>query len=408
MKKKAKLIATISSLGLALAMMVFAVYAATSVTFKVTTNVSFEATKHVQASIVAKDTGALASAPTNASYTIPAKTGAEQTIGINPDGTDNGAVTDVEFVGAELTATNKYYGYQITITNNDDENKLPVTVTIPEHTGTGYTVTYKVNGIQVSAGENVVEVLENKDGQNNVYVITCDVVITDLAGNTVTINEAHLNIEKILLGVQEESNEDYSEATPDYLTYELVEDVENGNYYKVAIDEDKINGVSGVSTLSATLFEETEFDGQIVVPAYIDGIPVKEVYGANGYYTDLSNVTSIILPETIEIIGNNAFQMASITEINLPTGVTTIGGFAFMACYKLTAIVLPNNVSIVGDEPFMDCPESLKIYCEAESKPTGWTTGWAENSARMYTYSPYWGLGIGWQYDAEGKPKPIA
>ena len=57
MKKKSKLIATLSSLGLALAMMVFAVYAATSVTFKVTTNVSFEATKHVQATIVVRILG---------------------------------------------------------------------------------------------------------------------------------------------------------------------------------------------------------------------------------------------------------------------------------------------------------------------------------------------------------------
>ena len=51
MKKKFKLFTTIASLCLAVALMAFGVYAATTVKYDVQTNVSYEATKNVKASV---------------------------------------------------------------------------------------------------------------------------------------------------------------------------------------------------------------------------------------------------------------------------------------------------------------------------------------------------------------------
>ena len=388
MKKKSKLIATLSSLGLALAMMVFAVYAATSVTFKVTTNVSFQATKHVQATIVAKDTGKLASAPTDASYTVPAKTGAEQTIGVKTDGTDNGSITDVEFVGAQLDATNKYYGYQITITNNDDENKLPVKVRIPAQAGEGYTVTYAINGVNVNSGVTEAEILEDKDSQNNVYVITCTMVITDLAGNKVEVNNADMELD-IYLGDVELP----PEPTLEYLMFYLSEDGDEKFY--------------GVQLPSIDGWIDAE-GADIVVPSeYYDEdqssevLPVKELISAYGVHPVTFN--SIVLPDTIEIINSFAISGSQIRELKLPNKLKSIRYKALCNNNNLTTIVIPESVMSIEELAFSNC-SNLTIFCEVESKPEGWDSNWNSLNGEYTTKIPVYWAGE-WEL-VDGVPQP--
>ena len=190
MKKKMKLFATISSFGLALAKLVFGVYAATSANFKITTNISFIATKHVKVSISAKDTGAVKVRPdheANDDFTVDAKLGASQEIGVNkdgsPNGTNNGVIQDIEFYGAELNAQSRFYGYQIIITNLDKENDLGIDLQTPVSTGKGYKIDWY--------GQT--EKIEKNGG---VATITCILEVTDLAGNSVNINkdEMQLNV----------------------------------------------------------------------------------------------------------------------------------------------------------------------------------------------------------------------
>ena len=327
MNRKAKIIATLSTLGLAIAMLVFSVYAATTVTFKVTTNVSFVATKHVKATITARDSGATATVLTADASLYPnkAKTGADQTIGVNSDGTDNGKIEDVEFNPAQLTATDKYYGYQITITNNDEQNDLPVYIKTNAQTGEGYKVTF------TNATDSTIK-------YNVPYIITCIIQVTDLAGNTVIIdnNDLALNIN---LGEKQPTNE--------YLKYTFKN--ETVDHYSVAIDETALND---------------SFDGEIIIPAkYNDGTNnvqvVKNITALNGSSTDLAEVTSVTLPNTIETIEEYSFKNASIENIILPASVTSVGSSAF---------------SGVSGDIYID-----KTEAETQSWDANWTNGHTGN-----------------------------
>ncbi len=55
--------------------------------------------------------------------------------------------------------------------------------------------------------------------------------------------------------------------------------------------------------------------------------------------------------------------------------VTSIGGSAFSGCSGLTSIEIPAGVTSIGYSAFSGC-SSLTIYCEASSKPSGWSSDW--------------------------------
>ncbi len=70
-------------------------------------------------------------------------------------------------------------------------------------------------------------------------------------------------------------------------------------------------------------------------------------------------LTSIIIPDSVISIGENAFaQCDSLASIDIPNSVTSIGDWAFSYCKSLTSIVIPNSVTSIGDKTFIGC-ESL-------------------------------------------------
>ena len=74
------------------------------------------------------------------------------------------------------------------------------------------------------------------------------------------------------------------------------------------------------------------------------------------WFNSLSSVSSIILGDNIEIIGDYAFSdCTGLTSLNLPTSLKHIGSFAFNGCTKLISISIPNNVTIIGNSAFKNC-----------------------------------------------------
>jgi hypothetical protein len=65
--------------------------------------------------------------------------------------------------------------------------------------------------------------------------------------------------------------------------------------------------------------------------------------------------------------------------------VTSIGYSAFCDCQSLTSVTIPDSVTSIGSYAFYDC-DSLTIYCEAASKPSGWSSSWSSYCPVVWDY----------------------
>ena len=71
---------------------------------------------------------------------------------------------------------------------------------------------------------------------------------------------------------------------------------------------------------------------------------------------------SVSIPSGVTSIGVWAFDgCISLTEITIPDSVTSIGGYAFKGCTSLTEITIPNSVVDIGESAFENCT-NLTIY----------------------------------------------
>ena len=76
-----------------------------------------------------------------------------------------------------------------------------------------------------------------------------------------------------------------------------------------------------------------------------------------------SGITSIELPSSLETIGDYAFYVCGLTEVDLSkcTSLTSIGMRAFSDCYVLTSITLPSSLTSIGDYAFSDCQSLAEV-----------------------------------------------
>lgn len=67
-------------------------------------------------------------------------------------------------------------------------------------------------------------------------------------------------------------------------------------------------------------------------------------------------ISKVILPQTLESIGDYAFYyFNSLKSIEIPNSVTYIGSSAFCDCYSLENIKIPDNINEIGDCAFSNC-----------------------------------------------------
>lgn len=125
--------------------------------------------------------------------------------------------------------------------------------------------------------------------------------------------------------------------------------------------------------------------GDITIPSTIQyngwTIPVKKI--DDNAFSDCYYLTSVKLPEGLEVIGYKAFSNCrllksvevpetvreiwswafafchSLQSVKFPQSMSRIGEFAFCNCHSLTSATLPNNISCIESETFFGC-ESLK------------------------------------------------
>ncbi len=99
-----------------------------------------------------------------------------------------------------------------------------------------------------------------------------------------------------------------------------------------------------------------------------------------------SALTSIMIPNSIVAIESVAFYgCVSLVSVSFKgeSQLLNIGSMAFGYCSSLTSIVIPSSVTSIGDYTFLYC-DSLTIYCEASSKPSGWDSDWNKSNRPVY------------------------
>jgi len=90
---------------------------------------------------------------------------------------------------------------------------------------------------------------------------------------------------------------------------------------------------------------------EVIIPEKIAGRNVIEIRGFSGPGT--TNIRSVIIPNGVRIIGDNAFSTNLLSEITIPNSVEIIGKRAFHH-NRLNNIIIPNSVISIGNEAFSE------------------------------------------------------
>lgn len=162
---------------------------------------------------------------------------------------------------------------------------------------------------------------------------------------------------------------------------------ENTGYDPKRVDPLTLVIPDGVTTVAEQVFDSKTKDyvTEVIVPDSVTHISKQAFYNS-------INLKSIVLPDTIEVVGEQAFAKTpwltarleesplliinnllidgtTVTgDVEIPEGVTSILGNAFSANTRITSVQLPDSVTNIGANAFLGCkaltsinlPDSLK------------------------------------------------
>jgi hypothetical protein len=95
-------------------------------------------------------------------------------------------------------------------------------------------------------------------------------------------------------------------------------------------------------------------DGSVTIPAIIDHLYVIGI--ADNAFLEETGVTNVTIPSSVTTIGANAFAQSGLTSITIPGTVNSIGASAFTNCGDLTNATIEDGVISIGASAFNDCP----------------------------------------------------
>ena len=108
--------------------------------------------------------------------------------------------------------------------------------------------------------------------------------------------------------------------------------------------------------------------GPLLIPSTLEGKPVTTI--GDWAFFACYELTSVTIPSTVTTIGEGAFyDCIGLSSVALPSSVTTIGNDAFNACSGLTSVAIPSSVIYIGDGAFGDCNLLASIIVDA-TNPT--------------------------------------
>ena len=141
------------------------------------------------------------------------------------------------------------------------------------------------------------------------------------------------------------------------------------------------------------------------------GHPYIGINAGIQYFLNSRKITSLDIPSGVTSIGSYAFaHCRDLTSLTIPPGVTSIGASAFAYCRGLTSLVIPSSVTLIGTSAFWGCNNLTSVYVSRET-PLKITANTFHTKCTLYvprgSYQDYW-LAEGWgnfenivEYDAD-------
>ena len=105
----------------------------------------------------------------------------------------------------------------------------------------------------------------------------------------------------------------------------------------------------------ANLYLNGELATDIIIPDGVTSIGGWAFIGC-------TSLTSVTIPDSVTSIGTSAFcGCTSLSSVTIGNSVTSIGGWAFYYCTSLTSVTIPDSVTSIGDQAFSMCDSLTSV-----------------------------------------------
>lgn len=112
------------------------------------------------------------------------------------------------------------------------------------------------------------------------------------------------------------------------------------------------------------------YNGAIAIPGEIshEGRTYQVEAIAYGAFENSKELMSVILPNSIKVIGGRAFENCPVlNSVNIPSSVNMLGNGVFFKCSTLTEIHLPANLDSIGEYAFSVCSSLRSITIDPKN-----------------------------------------
>ena len=240
---------------------------------------------------------------------------------------------------------------------------------------------YQVDNVQSSDENAVLSQLKSKGYVNSDNTINVEIL---MGKSMKTGNGTIENGDVYVLEESYETENNNLIMNYDLIYYNSKKEASNlGKVFTDSVPEDYLEPTSedyfefdestgGIALKDADSYYESDEEiflgiNTLVIPSTYNGKQVKRI--GIRYYNgekdtqghvmgipNLADVETIIIPSSIEILGERSFSgCTGLKNIIIPDSVTTIEGNAFSGCTGLNDITIPDSVTSIGGVSFLNC-----------------------------------------------------
>ncbi|MCM1076219.1 MAG: leucine-rich repeat protein [Bacteroides sp.] len=149
------------------------------------------------------------------------------------------------------------------------------------------------------------------------------------------------------------------------LTYELIDDstcrtINEVHSYMISGAVEIPSSVTYEGkNYTVTEIGDNSFNGAKITSV---SIPATVTTIGNSAFDNCQNLESLVLPENLKKIMNEAFARSGLRQIEVPLAVDYIGEGAFSACHYLVSVVLPDSIAVIERNLFSWCNSLRTIH----------------------------------------------